>query len=157
MEEKESLWEKITKSFTKYSRKDIENLIKSRDQYKEIWEENITTLAKLCRDSGYIAGMVKDLHDIKFHIDSGQSTSLSSSGSSDFSFSIGLGILEHNLQTIKEYLTTILKSDGTIIVQDYSIPENTINLINSLLKNNIVEYTKLPNSNLARIKVTCKK
>jgi hypothetical protein len=144
VEEKESLWKKITKLFIKYSRKEIENFIKSRDQYKKMYEENIITLAKLCEDSRYIVGMVKDLHDIKFHIDSGKSTSLDSTGSSGFSFYIGLRILEDNFQAIKEYLTTILKSEETMIVQDYSVPENTTtNLINLLLKNIIDEYSKI--------------
>jgi hypothetical protein len=160
MEEKESLWERITKPFTKYNRKEIENIIKSRDEYREMYVNNIIQLSELCNNSRYIAGMAKDLHDIKFHIFNGQSDSFGFSGSSGFSFSVGLMILKNNLQTIEEYLTTMLKSDGTVIVRDYSPAENTtnlINLINSLLKNNIIEYTEIPDSNLAKIKVTHKK
>ncbi len=127
MEEKESLWKKITKLFTKYNREKIEYLTESRDQYREMYEANIVQLAKLCNDSACIVGIVKDLHDTKFQIDNKQSTSLGSSGSSGFSFSVGLTILENNLQTIKEYLTTMLKSDDTMIVRDFiSTPENTI-------------------------------
>ena len=156
MEEKENLWGIITKLFTKYNREKIENLIKSRNQYREMFEANISQLIKLCRDSQDIVEMVRSLHDIKFKINNSQNILFGrSSGSSGGSISV---VLENNLKIIREYLTTMLEAENTRIIQDVgSTPENIITSMNSLLKNCKFEYTKIPDSNLARIKIINKK
>jgi len=152
MEEKESLWEKIIGGFTKH-RKKIDELTKLNNDYRDRYLERLTQLAKLCNDSRCILEMVKDLHDTKFQINCGQSNSLGSSGSSGLSYDNSLMILENNLQSIKEYLTVILKDDGTTIVGEFSTPDNIIKSVNSVLKNSKLEYSKISNSNLARIKI----